>query len=130
VIVLAPLVAALALAGAAAAPPPATDLRITVWPEGPEGDGARTWRLRCGPVGGSLPRRAEACRRLGALEQPFAPVENGIACIEIYGGPQVARVTGSFRGRRVWAKFRRTDGCEIARWNRHRFLFPVATGPT
>jgi hypothetical protein len=57
-------------------------------------------------------------------------VPENIACIEIYGGPQVARVTGTFRGRRVWATFRRTDGCEIARWNRVRFLFPIATGPT
>jgi hypothetical protein len=57
-------------------------------------------------------------------------VPENIACIEIYGGPQVARVTGTFRGRRVWATFRRTDGCEIARWNRVRFLFPIAIGPT
>lgn len=126
--VLAPLVTALALAGSGATS--STDLRIVVWPSGPEADRVLGWRLRCNPAGGTLPRAAAACRQLAAQPRPFAPVENGIACIEIYGGPQVARVTGTFRGRRVWVTFKRTDGCEIARWNRVRFLFPVATGPT
>ncbi|WP_255769955.1 serine protease inhibitor [Pseudarthrobacter sulfonivorans] len=38
-------------------------------------------------------------------------------CTQQYGGPQVAEVTGTFHGRPVRAVFRRTDGCEIARWN-------------
>ncbi|MDE8668773.1 serine protease inhibitor [Pseudarthrobacter sp. H3Y2-7] len=38
-------------------------------------------------------------------------------CTQQYGGPQVAEVTGTFHGRRVRMVFRRTDGCEIARWN-------------
>ena len=123
----APLVAAVAIAGAAA---PSADLRITVWPAGPDSSaGSQVWRLRCRPVGGTLPRRASACLRLGALERPFAPVPKNVGCTQIYGGPQEARVTGTFEGRRVWARFKRTDGCEIARWNRVRFLFPVATGP-
>lgn len=37
-------------------------------------------------------------------------------CTQQYGGPQVAVVTGTFRGRGVHATFSRTDGCEIARW--------------
>jgi hypothetical protein len=122
VFLLAPLIAALALAGSAG--PAATDLRITVWPEGPDGEGVRVWRLRCDPPGGSLPRRATTCARLAALERPFAPVPKDVGCTQIYGGPQVARVTGTFERRRVWATFKRTDGCEISRWNRVRFLFP------
>ena len=106
------------------------DLRIVVWPEGPDEGSARVWRLRCSPAGGTLPRPAAACRQLAALDRPFAPVPKDMACTAIFGGPQVARVTGTFRGRRVWATFRRTDGCEIARWNRVRRLFPGATGPT
>ena len=38
-------------------------------------------------------------------------------CTQQYGGPQVAVVAGTFHGRNVNASFRRTDGCEIARWN-------------
>ncbi|WP_309075302.1 serine protease inhibitor [Paenarthrobacter sp.] len=37
-------------------------------------------------------------------------------CTQQYGGPQVAVVTGWFRGREVHSQFSRTDGCEIARW--------------
>jgi hypothetical protein len=127
VLALAPLVAAVALGGVAATP--SADLRITVWPSGRGDGGSLVWRLRCRPLGGTLPRRASACLRLGALERPFAPVPKDIGCTQIYGGPQEALVTGTFEGRRVWARFKLTDGCEIARWNRVRFLFPVATGP-
>jgi hypothetical protein len=48
-----------------------------------------------------------------------------VACTQIYGGPEVARVTGRFRGNRIWAEFRRSDGCEIARWERLRPLLPL-----
>jgi hypothetical protein len=33
-------------------------------------------------------------------------------------------VVGSLRGRRVDTTFKRTDGCQIARWDRVDFLFP------
>ena len=46
-------------------------------------------------------------------------------CTQIYGGPEVARVTGRFRGNRIWAEFRRRDGCEIGRWERLRPLLPA-----
>ena len=124
VFLLGPLIAALALAGSAGAV--SGDLRITVWPQGPDEEGVRVWRLRCDPAGGTVPRPATACTRLAAIERPFAPVPKDVGCTQIYGGPQVARVVGTFRGRRIWATFKRTDGCEIARWNRVRFLFPGA----
>jgi hypothetical protein len=44
-------------------------------------------------------------------------------CTQVYGGPQVAVVSGTLRGRPVWARFKRTDSCQIERWNRVRFLF-------
>jgi hypothetical protein len=47
-------------------------------------------------------------------------------CTMIYGGPQVARVTGTFRGHKVWATFKRVDGCAVARWNKVAFLFLVS----
>jgi hypothetical protein len=48
----------------------------------------------------------------------FAPVPTDMACTEIYGGPQVARVVGVVQGKRIWARFSREDGCQIARWSR------------
>lgn len=101
-----------------------TELRIVAWPRGPKG-AHRTWTLRCRPVGGSLPRRERACARLAAIRRPFRPTPRDVACSEIYGGPQVARVTGRLEGRRVRALFTRVNGCEIERWERVRFLLPV-----
>ena len=105
----------------------ATSLQITVWPQGPDGP-KRTWTLKCAPLGGTLPHRAQACRRLSRMTQPFRPVPADVACTQIYGGPQRALVTGRLRGHRVRARFDRTDGCEIGRWERVRFLFPVGAG--
>jgi len=100
----------------------ATVLTITIWPGG---DGAaHTWRLRCGPAGGTMPRAATVCRRLNAVADPFAPVPKSAVCTQNYGGPQIAIVRGTFRGRHVWARFNRRNGCEIARWKRVEFLFP------
>jgi Subtilisin inhibitor-like len=113
--------------GSAAVSARSADLRIVVWPMGKQ-KAARPvrWTLRCGPVGGTLPRRKRACARLLALRRPFRGVPRGAACTEIYGGPQLAEVRGSLKSRRVMARFARTDGCQIERWNRVRFLFPVS----
>jgi Subtilisin inhibitor-like len=104
----------------------ATSLHITVWPEGTHG-AKRAWTLRCAPAGGTLPHRVAACRRLAAMTHPFRPAPEGSACLQIYGGPQTALITGRLRGARVRAHFDRHDGCEIDRWNRVRFLLPVRT---
>jgi hypothetical protein len=103
-------------------------LTITVWPEGQEAGIARRWTLRCQPVGGTHPARVRACTRLTTVYAPFRPVPSDAFCTAVYGGPQEALVTGTFRGRRVNARFSRTDGCQIARWNRVGVLFPVGVG--
>ena len=121
-LVVAALAAVVAVGAPAASPATASGLRIVVWPEGPgERSFART--LRCDPAGGTLRRPVDACRRLAQLERPFAPVPRDVACTQIFGGMQEARVTGTYRGRRIWVRFNRRDGCQIARWNRHAFLF-------
>jgi hypothetical protein len=81
----------------------ATEIVVTVWPQG-QGR-SRRWTLRCDPVGGSLP--------------------GDTICTQIYGGPQRATVRGSVDGRAVDARFSRSNGCEIHRWDSVRFLFPV-----
>src|SRR5215218_5378314 len=97
-----------------------TSLEISVTPGGKAP--TKVWTLRC-PDGGTLPDAAEACSKLVSLDDPFAPVPKNVACTEIYGGPQVADVHGTFRGRQVDARFNRTNGCEIERWDRVQFLF-------
>jgi hypothetical protein len=117
------LVAACLASPAAAA---TVDLHVTVWPKGKEAGGAVTWSLRCGPAAGTLTRPARACRLLQGLRDPFAPVPPDQVCTQIYGGPQVALVRGTFLGRRIWTYFKRNDGCQADRWNRVTFLFPAS----
>ena len=71
---------------------------------------------------------ARACARLAGTRNPFRPVPRDAVCTEIYGGPQEALVTGTYRGARVTARFNRVNGCEIARWDRIAVLFPGAVG--
>jgi Subtilisin inhibitor-like len=102
---------------------PRAALTITVWPNGREAGAARVRTLRCSPAGGTLPRPGVACRRLAALQQPFTPVPPDVVCTQVFAGPQEALVTGTFLGRKVWARFNRRNGCQTDRWNRHAFLF-------
>jgi hypothetical protein len=102
-----------------AGPQSGTSLRVTYWEDGGKSSESTTWTLLCRPPRGTLARPARACTRLASAgEKVFAPTPKGMACTEIYGGPQKARVVGVVAGARMWATFRRADGCEIARWNR------------
>ena len=105
-----------------AAPVGSTALTIEV-SAGKSDRPTKVWTLTC-PDRGTLPQPRRACERLTALDKPFAPTPKSAACTLIYGGPEVATVRGRFQGRKVSAHFSRTNGCEIARWNRVRFLFP------
>jgi len=104
-----------------------TRLTVVVAGSGnPEADGR--YELECGPAGGTHPVAAQACERLEQLEgeraDPFAPVSRDAMCTQQYGGEATARVTGTWHGRHVDATFRRTNGCEIARWNGLRPVLP------
>lgn len=96
-----------------------TSLRVAYWEDGSSTAPNEVWTLRCNPPRGTLPRPAVACRKLAAGgPKLFAPLPPNVACTQIYGGPQKARVVGTVAGKRVWTTFARTDGCQIARWNR------------
>jgi hypothetical protein len=109
--------AALVAAGASSAASSETALTVTYWANG-IGKGEPTrWTLRCNPARGTLARPAVACRRLAEQGvRLFAAVPEDAICTQIYGGPQVGRVVGTVKGKRVWATFTRTDGCRISRW--------------
>jgi hypothetical protein len=126
--------AALALVVLALAATPAgaavgeTSLRATVWPKGNETAGKVVRTLRCDPPGGSVPRPAAACAAIAAAGRAaFRPVPPDTACTQIYGGPADALVTGVLDGRRVWVRFDRENGCEIARWQRLVLLLGAAS---
>jgi len=101
---------------------PTADLQISTSVKGSE-QPSKLWTLRC-PAGGTLPDAAGACSKLAQIEDPFAPVPKGTACTEIYGGPELADVSGTFDGKPVNTQFSRGNGCEIERWKKVGFLFP------
>ena len=102
-----------------------TQLTITVRPKGNLGQKSakRVYELRCRPAGGTLPHPATACAQLQRIQNPFAPIPPATACALVYGGPETAAVGGVYGGRPIRAGFNRQSSCEIARWNRLRFLF-------
>ena len=113
------LIAAIAVTAAPAKTTATTTLRVTYWEDSAKPADSVTWTLRCNPARGSLPRPARACSRIAAGgAKLFARLPRNIVCTEIYGGPQRARVAGTVNGRRVWATFARSNGCEIDRWQR------------
>ncbi|UXY28583.1 subtilase-type protease inhibitor [Streptomyces sp. HUAS TT20] len=87
-----------------------------------------TYVVSCHPAVGSHPDVAGACRAVDRStrwgREAFAPVAPGSVCTMVYGGPATAHVTGTWAGRPVDATYDRSNGCEIARWNRMVPLLP------
>jgi hypothetical protein len=106
---------------------PAADLTVTVRPQGRDGP-VKTRQVECARLGRAADK--PRCRRLAGLRaKSLAPVPEGMACTQIYGGPALARVRGTLRGVRVNARFSLENGCEIDRWERNRALLGRPPGP-
>ena len=74
--------------------------------------GGKRATVRC-----ACPDDSELCRAVDALDASvFEPTPGNVACTQQYGGPETAKVTGTFRGEPVDARFSRENGCQIARW--------------
>jgi hypothetical protein len=87
-------------------------LAVRVDSDGRGPDSARALELDCASVAQSA-----ACQAAGRLKAAdLAPTPSDRACTQLYGGPETASIHGVLDGRRVDASFKRTDGCEIARW--------------
>jgi hypothetical protein len=59
----------------------------------------------------------EHCRAARGLEQLLTtqPPKDRV-CTQVYGGPQTARITGTFGAQDVARSLSRTDGCQIEDW--------------
>lgn len=103
-----------------------TELTIVV------NDGAgktENWTLTCDPAGGTHPDPEAACAALSAKGTTAMPaVAKDMMCTQQYGGPQTAKITGTWKGEAVDASFSRTNGCEISRWTSLKGLLPETDG--
>jgi hypothetical protein len=114
-----PLIAAALLAACGEDEPtsaaPQTNLVVRFDADGAQGPkGAKTTRLQC-PGDGCAATK-------GLSSDDMAPPPADQACTQIYGGPETATVTGTLNGERVDESFKRTDGCEIDRWQKVQAL--------
>jgi hypothetical protein len=108
------------------AAPPETSIEVTFWPQGRDGGREQTAVLTCDPAAGTHPLPDEACGALERNEDALAPVPGDAVCTQIFGGQQEARVVGIVRGRSIDARLNRTNGCEIARWDRLVALLEIS----
>jgi hypothetical protein len=105
---------------------PETSIEVTLWPNGRDAGEESSVVLTCDPPGGTHPSPEEACAALDAEEDALAPVPGDVACTQIFGGSQEARVAGVVRGRAIDARLSRSNGCEIDRWDRLAPLLEIS----
>jgi hypothetical protein len=114
--------------GSSTAAPAAASSALTVLVDDSEGT-VTTWLLTCDPVGGDHPEAEAACRALdrsGANALP--PVPRGRLCTQVFEGPEVAAVSGTWKGQRVDSRFNLRNGCEVGRWKALTGLLPAVGG--
>jgi hypothetical protein len=106
-----------------------TDLDITVWPDGRGKSEPEQYTLSCPEPSGNHPDPESACEAVYNLNaEDFEPVPPGAICTEIYGGPQQARLEGTFAGAadvmQVALDLSRENGCQIDLWDRFAKIVP------
>jgi len=103
----------------------ATDLTVSVTAK--PGAKPREWTLKCDPPGGSHPDAKKACAALAKAKSPFKATPKNRMCTQIFGGPQQAKIDGTWHGAKVDATYSRKNGCEIDRWNAIRTVLNQKT---
>ncbi|GHG42933.1 hypothetical protein GCM10012320_06580 [Sinomonas cellulolyticus] len=97
---------------------PTADLEVVVVRA--PGEPGQRWTLRCAggdPLPGSThPAAASACALVAAHPGLLGPPPKDRVCTQLYGGPDVATVSGTVDGAPVSRQFTRTDGCGVADW--------------
>ena len=90
------------------------DLVVTVDADGAEGQPAKELQVSC-----KEPTDSDACgAAAGISPADLEPTADDVACTQQFGGPETATIKGTIRGQDVDASFSRSDGCEIARWDK------------
>jgi hypothetical protein len=90
------------------------NLVVTLDADGQESQPAKELKVDC-----AAPTDSPACgAAAGISAADLAATEEDVACTQQFGGPETATITGTLRGEPVNVRFSRSDGCEIARWDR------------
>lgn len=87
-----------------------------------------THQLSCDPLGGDHPAGQAACDALLKAAATLAPPAGDRACTEVYGGAEMARITGTVRGAAVDRALDRANGCGIADWEALGVVLPKPVG--
>jgi hypothetical protein len=96
----------------------ATELTIALDADGPGGEPETKAEIACAATDTDAEAGHEACRVIERLTPEAAePIPQDVACTEIYGGPDLARVEGTLEGEPVHLRLTRANGCEIARFD-------------
>lgn len=112
----------------------AADVNITI--EHPDAETIE-YQIRCDGEGSTVVgdvgvNAAEACGRLSDPVVQNRLIDGpppGLACTEIYGGPDIATIEGAIVGVRFMATIDRVNGCGIGDWDGLlRGLLPPALG--
>ena len=105
----------------------AAERNLVVEYEPGDGTPVQRYTLVCGDEAeGEHPEPAAACARILRMDAPFEPLAPDRICTEQYGGPQTARVTGTWQGEEVDLELSREDGCAISQWDALVPLVPEA----
>ncbi len=109
--------------------PGAAERNLVVEFSAGDGTPVQRWTLVGGDeAGGEHPEPAAACARVLRMDDPFAAPAADLVCTEQYGGPETARITGTWEGEEVDLDLSRTDGCGISRWDALVPLVPEPDG--
>ena len=83
---------------------------------------AQKWSLNCQPTAGTMKNAKSACKLLTAMPNPFTKPDPAEMCAEIFESAEVATVKGTWKGKKVSARFAKNNSCEISRWKTLNFL--------
>jgi hypothetical protein len=90
------------------------NLVVTVDADGDGGESAKELQVSC-----KAPTDSDVCGEAAGLSAADLAEKSGdVACTQIFGGPETATIRGTLRGEQVEARYARSDGCEINRWDR------------
>lgn len=111
---------------------PAARIDLTIVGGTDDDPASWTHRLTCdadGASGEGITDPDAACEvvRSDAGRAALFPATDRM-CTQVYGGPEVAVISGDLEGQPVQASIRRNDGCGIADWQALQALLPAPEG--